>query len=150
MRQYQKNESTVAERDLFIQMVDEDNLVTPETGLSLTVEVVKAGESSYSAISGSSSEIGNGTYKISLAAADLDTVGEAMLKITATGAANQYVPIQVVKFLDEIHLAKAALANKREHTIDTGVDAIKDDDGTTTLRTLTPSESNGVVTVTPS
>ena len=44
-------------------------------------------------------------------------------------------------------LAKAALVNARSHTIDTGVDVIKDDDGTTTLRTLTPSESGGVVTV---
>ncbi|UCD28530.1 MAG: hypothetical protein JSV03_15850 [Planctomycetota bacterium] len=50
----------------------------------------------------------------------------------------------------EMHMVKAALANKREHTIDTGVDVIKDDDGSTTLRTLTPSETNGVVTVTPS
>ena len=50
----------------------------------------------------------------------------------------------------ELHLAKSALANKRQHTIATGVDVIKDNDGTTTLRTLTPSETAGVVTVTPS
>ncbi len=50
----------------------------------------------------------------------------------------------------ELHLAKAALVNKRQHTIATGVDVIKDNDGTTTLRTLTPSETAGVITVTPS
>ncbi len=50
----------------------------------------------------------------------------------------------------EMHLAKAALVNKRQHTIATGVDVIKDNDGTTTLRTLTPSETAGVITVTPS
>ncbi len=50
----------------------------------------------------------------------------------------------------ELHLAKAALVNKRLHTIATGVDVIKDNDGTTTLRTLTPSETAGVITVTPS
>jgi len=50
----------------------------------------------------------------------------------------------------ELHLAKAALVNKRQHTIATGVDLIKDNDGTTTLRTLTPSETAGVITVTPS
>ena len=50
----------------------------------------------------------------------------------------------------ELHLAKAALVNKRLHTITTGVDVIKDNDGTTTLRTLTPSETAGVITVTPS
>ena len=58
-------------------------------------------------------------------------------------------PIRSLDGQDLKRLTKAALANKREHTIDTGVDVIKDDDGTTTLRTLTPSESNGVVTVTP-
>lgn len=51
---------------------------------------------------------------------------------------------------DELHLCKAALVNKRVHTVATGVDVIKDDDGTTTLKTLTPSEASGVVTVTPS
>lgn len=51
---------------------------------------------------------------------------------------------------DELHLVKAALLNKREHTVDTGVNVIKDDDGVTTLRTLTPDESDGVVTITPS
>ncbi len=50
----------------------------------------------------------------------------------------------------ELHLAKAALVNKRVHTIASGVDVIKDNDGTTTLRTLTPSETAGVITVTPS
>ncbi len=51
---------------------------------------------------------------------------------------------------DELHLVKAALVNKREHTIETGVNVIKDDDGVTTLRTLTPDESDGVVRITPS
>lgn len=50
----------------------------------------------------------------------------------------------------ELHLAKTALVNKRLHTVATGVDVIKDNDGSTTLRTLTPSEAGGVITVTPS
>ncbi len=50
----------------------------------------------------------------------------------------------------ELHLTKAALVNKRQHASATGVDVIKDNDGTTTLRTLTPSETAGVITVTPS
>lgn len=95
MRHYQQSESVAAKRDLFVQMVDGSDYVTAETGLTLTVEIVKAGAASYSAIAGSSAEIGNGTYKISLAAADLNTLGEAMLKITATGAATQFVPLQV-------------------------------------------------------
>jgi hypothetical protein len=52
---------------------------------------------------------------------------------------------------EEVHLSKAALVNKRLHTISTGVDVIKDDDGDTTLRTMTPSfDGDDTVTVTPS
>jgi len=51
----------------------------------------------------------------------------------------------------EVHLCKAALVNKRQHTISTGVDVIMDDDGTTTLVTLTPVDGgNDVIEVTPS
>ena len=50
----------------------------------------------------------------------------------------------------ELHLAKAALVNKRVHTIASGLDVIKDNDGASTLVTLTPSETAGVITVTPS
>lgn len=49
----------------------------------------------------------------------------------------------------ELHLCKAALVNKRQHTIDTGVDRIYDDDGTTVLRTMTPSETDGIVAIDP-
>ena len=152
MRLFQKSETTAAKRDVFVQMVDENDFVTPKTGLSPTVKIAKGGQSSYAATAGSVSEVtdggsGTGTYKIALAQGDLDTEGEAMLMITAEGAATQFVLIKVARFPDEVHLAKAALANARTHTIDTGVDEIKDDDGETTLRTLTPSEENGVITV---
>lgn len=40
----------------------------------------------------------------------------------------------------ELHLAKAMLANKRRHTVSTGIDEVFDDDGTTLLRTMTPSD----------
>ena len=107
MRLFQKDESTAAKRDIFVQMVDENDFVTAETGLTLTVEIVKAGESEYGAIEGSSAEIGSGTYRISLAAADLDTLGEGMLKITADGAAAQFVPFQVATIADDLTAVKA-------------------------------------------
>lgn len=50
----------------------------------------------------------------------------------------------------EVHLSKAMLANKRIHTISTGVDVIKDDDGTTTLRTMTPTGGDDTITINPS
>lgn len=50
----------------------------------------------------------------------------------------------------DAHLAFAMLTNKREKAVDTGVLVVKDDDGSTTLKTLTPSTASGVTTVTPS
>ena len=147
---FQQNEASAARRDVYVQMVDAIDQVTPKAGLTLAVQLVKAGGSAYADVAGTSVEVGSGTYQVRLAAADLDTRGQAMLKVTASGAANQYVPMQVVRFLEEVHLVKAALANARTHTIDTGVDIIRDDDGSTALRTLTPSESGGVITVTAS
>ena len=72
--------------------------------------------------------------------------------VCVDAAGSEWDPLTIVlqtAIADELHLAKAALANKREHTIATGVDVIKDDDGSTTIRTLTPSEADGVITVTP-
>jgi hypothetical protein len=64
----------------------------------------------------------------------------AQIGAVASGAVN-----------DEIHLCKAALVNKRVHTISTGVDEIKDDDGTTTLVTMTPQDGgDDVIEVVPS
>jgi hypothetical protein len=147
---FQQSESVAARRDLPVFMVDATDRVTAETGLTLTVEILKAGTTTFSAFSGDYDEAEHGLYQVHLAAGDLDTIGAAMLRITASGAATQFVPIQVVRMLDEVHLAKAALVNRREHTVDTGVDVIKDDDGSATLRTMTPSEADGVVTVAPS
>ncbi len=51
----------------------------------------------------------------------------------------------------EMHLAKAMLANKRVHTISTGVDQVMDDDGTTVLRTMTPTDGgDDIIEVVPS
>src|SRR5690606_38999872 len=103
MLMFQRNESVAVRRDVFIQEVDAVDQVTPTGGLSLTVEIVKAGENAYVGIAGSWQEISGGTYRIRLAETDVDTLGQAMLKITAAGAADQFVPIQVVRFLDEVH-----------------------------------------------
>lgn len=51
----------------------------------------------------------------------------------------------------EVHLCKAALVNKRVHTVSTGVDEIKDDDGSTTIVTMTPTDGgDDVIEVIPS
>ena len=63
----------------------------------------------------------------------------------------QLAAATVADLHDELHLCKAALVNKRVHTISTGQDAIKDDDGETTLVMMTPEDSgDDVIVVTPS
>lgn len=143
----QHNESVAQRRDVFVQMVDSADHVTPKPGLTLSMQMAKAGDTQYRSCAGAASEIGDGTYRIRLDPSDLDTLGAAVLKVTASGADNRYVAIQVVRFLDEVHLAKAALVNARSHVVETGVDQIRDDDGITVLRTLVPSEEDGVIVV---
>lgn len=143
----QHNESIAARRDLFVQMVEAADYVTPKLGGVLFLHIVKAGGLEYIASEASAVEVSAGTYRVRLAPTDVDTLGSAMLRVTAAGAADQYIPLQVVRFPDEIHLAKAALVNARSHVVQTGVDQIKDDDGVAVLRTLTPSEVDGTVTV---
>ncbi len=51
----------------------------------------------------------------------------------------------------ELHLAFAMLANRRQHTISTGVDVVMDNDGATVLRTMTPTDGGSdVIEVVPS
>lgn len=106
--------------------------------------------------------LANGDYAIALAAEDTGTLGRLRVSIGKAGTLPVWTEFTVVapqtydrlfgsdQLVDEVHLAKAALVNARRHVIDTGVDEIKDDDGTTTLRTLTPDEVAGVVVITPS
>ena len=98
------------------------------------------------------SEIGTtGVYRFSLTASEMNATTVAVVCIDAAGS--EWDPLTIVlhtPLADELHLTKAALTNLREHTVATGVDVIKDDDGSTTIRTLTPSEADGVITVTPS
>lgn len=102
---FRQNESTAARRDIFVEMVDSIDLYTPKTGLTVAVQIVKAGGSVYDSIAGSAVEIGNGTYKISLADTDLDTIGQAMLKVSAAGAVMQKIPIEVIPPLYDSNLA---------------------------------------------
>jgi len=67
-------------------------------------------------------------------------------------ALNRAMPPEKVagSVLDDVRLARAALVNRRTHDVPTAVNTIYDNDGATELVTLTPDESNGVVTITPS
>jgi hypothetical protein len=52
--------------------------------------------------------------------------------------------------IDDLHRCRARMANKVTETIDTRELSVKDDDGVTELYKLTPSESGGVISITPS
>ena len=115
------------------------------------VKVIKDGGAPAN-ISALPTEIGTtGVYRFSLSASEMDAAKVTIVCVDAAGS--EWDPLTIVlqtAVADELHLAKAALVNLREHTIATGVDVIKDDDDGTTIRTLTPSEADGVITVTPS
>lgn len=105
--------------------------------------------------------LGNGDYAVTLNTEDTNNLGRLRVSIAKGGALPVWSDFVVLppatydrllasgQMADEVHLAKAALANARTHVIETGVNTIKDDDGETTLRTLTPAENGGVVTITP-
>ena len=115
------------------------------------VKVIKDGGAPAN-ISALPTEIGTtGVYRFSLTASEMNATTIAVVCVDAAGS--EWDPLTIVlqtAVADELHLAKAALVNLREHTVATGVDVIKNDDGSTTIRMLTPSEADGVITVTPS
>lgn len=154
MHLFKQSEATAAKRDLFLYMLDSSDHVTLKTGLTLTVLIAKAGGTTFGAIAGTSAAVtsggsGTGAYVIHLAAADLDTLGQACLLVTSTGADSRVITIEVQDFITEVHLTKARVCNKTTLTIATGVLVTKDDNGTTTLLTQTPTEATGVRTITP-
>lgn len=146
---FQHEESDESQRAVLVRMVDAGDGVTPRSGLSLVVEVLKADGNADAAMQGVWSEVSGGTYRIVLAPEDLDVPGMVRLRVSDAGhlAAVQYLSLQVARWPRQIHLAKAALVNRRTHAIDTGVNVIYDDDGTTELLTRTPSETDGVITI---
>lgn len=78
-------------------MVDSSDHLTAKTGLSPTVTLSKAG-GSFSACSGSVSEIGNGWYKVAGNSTDSATLGPLALHATATGADPVDARYEVVAF----------------------------------------------------
>jgi len=78
------------------------------------------------------------------------------LILQADGALFRPVTIELVgatcgDMASDVHLAKAALVNRRRHTVSTGADEILDDDDVTVLVTLTPTDGgDDLIEVVPS
>jgi hypothetical protein len=66
----------------------EDSLRTGNgvTGLTITATLCKAGQSSFSAVSPTYADLGNGWYRVTPIAAHRDTLGESTWRFTATGS----------------------------------------------------------------
>lgn len=93
------NEATAAKRNLYAVMLDAADGVSPKTGLTVVATILKAGSESFAAISGTVAEIGTtGVYGVALAAGDLDTPGQAVICLTATGALTQYNVVTVLRW----------------------------------------------------
>ncbi len=145
-----KNTTTNFEAPL-IDSASRPNYKSSATLAAGDIKVIKDGGAAAN-ISALPTEIGTtGIYRFALTASEMDATLTTVVCVDAAGSEWDPLTISLYTVLaDEQHLAKAALVNLREHTIASGVDVIKDDDGSSTIRTLTPSESNGVITVTPS
>lgn len=82
-----------------------------------------------------------GWYRLDLPDAALaEGAGFATIVLQANGVLFDAVRVQLSKIANEVHLCKAALINRRVHTISTGVDEVFDDDGVTRLVRLVPTD----------
>ncbi|MBN1344519.1 MAG: hypothetical protein JXQ73_17650 [Phycisphaerae bacterium] len=155
------------------KMVDEYDFATPESGKSPTVDVSKDGGAFAGAANGPS-EIGDGWYAVALTSEET-TADVLILKATGSGCAQTdeafYLPAhtagsavdataeavlreaindhkgQADSLAAAVNLIRRAVAGKRDQTIATGTIRVYDTDDTSVLTTLTPSESEGVLTL---
>lgn len=86
-----------AANTIYVELLSDDDGVTALTGATPTVTLLKQGGADYAAIAGSVSEIGeSGTYGISFAAADCNTLGLGKVKVSAAGAITQTYDVRVL------------------------------------------------------
>jgi hypothetical protein len=83
-------------RAAMIFMTDEDDGRTGLTGLTLTCTLSKAG-AAFASISPTVTERGNGWYSVTFTTSHTDTIGDLVLRATATGADSAEVAMQVVQ-----------------------------------------------------
>jgi len=99
MRDKRYNEASAQLLDVFVFMpLSTGNGFTGATGISgsIVVKLCKSGESSFSTITPTVTEIGSGIYRLTLATADCDTQGEAILQVSESTAITQYIALRIV------------------------------------------------------
>jgi hypothetical protein len=86
-----------AANTIYVELLSDADGVTALTGATPTVTMLKQGGSDYGAIAGGVSEIGSsGTYAVTLAAGDCDTLGLGKVKVSAVGAITQTYDVRVL------------------------------------------------------
>ncbi len=122
----QLSEATAARRRVLFKLVDATDGFTPETGVDLTaaadVQISKNGGAFANRAGSAPTELAAGWYYYELTAAELDTVGALVVKVTdATSRASEVV-LQVVTF--DPYAADWALGTDLA-AVQTDVDAIQ-------------------------
>lgn len=92
-------------RVIVFLMVDSADHVTPKTLLSPTVVRSKNG-AGFAAVTGVVAEVGNGWYKLTPAAGDVDTLGQLIVHASAAGADPADVLVEVIAV--DVHNATSA------------------------------------------
>jgi hypothetical protein len=97
---------------LYFLMISSTDHVSPATGLTPTVVILKAG-GSFGSPSGAVTEIANGWYQVAGNATDTNTLGSLILHASSTGADDSDIVYNVVSYnpQDAVHLGLSSLPN---------------------------------------
>lgn len=144
------DEATAARRRVPLFLVDATDDITPETGEGDEQPQISKNGGSFTNTAATLVHVGNGLYYVELTAGEVDTEGWIVVRYKSADTTERQVLCAITGRDAEIHACKAMLLNKLTHVVSTGVTRIFDDDGSTVLYTLTPSESGGTITRTPS
>jgi len=103
--------------NIMVFMADNTDHITGKTGLTLTVTISKDG-GAFSSISPTVTERGNGWYNIALTASDTDTIGDLVVRATATGADPAE---RVLNVVSKIEADTYSLVDTFDQNIDTTI-----------------------------
>jgi len=137
----QKSEATTGKRTLQYRV---------GTAEAQTVTLSKAG-GAFGAASGTATQLDGNLYKLVLSAGDVDTNGELVVKSIGATATQYVTGVQIVDHdpYSDLHLIERRVAGKSVADTSDGTIKVYDDDGVTTLRTLTKTTTGDEVTWTP-
>lgn len=113
------------------KLVSTSDYATPETGATVTVTISKPGTTSFSAVTNSITEIGNGVYQVTLTTTETNTLGQLALHATATGA---YCPGMIFEVVANLEADTYAVVNSGTHgnaALKALIEALNDPDAAT-------------------